>query len=116
MLELLLAVFFKWRKMEYIYAVMLLNKAGKEANVENVTAVLKAAGVEADAAKVKSLIAALEGVDIEKVISEAAVAPISGGAAPAGTGAAAAPAEKKEEKKKEAQPAVDAAAGLGSLF
>lgn len=93
--------------MEYIYAVMLLNKAGKEVSEANVTAVLKAAGVEADAAKVKSLLAALEGVDIEKVIAESSVV----AAAPV---AAAPAAEKKEEKA--AEPEVDASAGLGSLF
>lgn len=96
--------------MEYIYAVMLLNKAGKDVNEANVTAVLKAAGVDADAAKVKSLIAALDGVDVEKVIAESSVAVQ---AAPA---AGAAPAEEKKEEKKEEAPAVDASAGLGSLF
>jgi len=98
--------------MEYIYAVMLLNKAGKDVKEDSVTAVLKAAGVSADSAKVKSLIAALDGVDVEKVISESSVV-----AAAAPAASAAAPAEeKKEEKKVEAAPAVDASAGLGSLF
>ncbi len=98
--------------MEYIYAVMLLNKAGQTVDEKNVTAVLKAAGVEADAAKVKSLIAALDGVDIEKVIAESSVV----AAAPAAAPAAGAPAEEKKEEKKEEAPAVDASAGLGSLF
>jgi len=96
--------------MEYIYAVMLLNKAGKSITEEAVTGVLKAAGVEADAAKVKSLIAALDGVDVAKVIEENSV---TVAAAPAA--GAAAPAAAKEEVKVEA-PKVDAAAGLGSLF
>lgn len=96
--------------MEYIYAVMLLNKAGKEVTEDAVTKVLAAAGVEADGAKVKSLIAALDGVDIEKVIEENSVA-----VAAAPVAAAAAPAAV-EEKKEEAAPAVDASAGLGSLF
>lgn len=100
--------------MEYIYAVMLLNKAGKEMSEDNVSAVLKAAGVDVDAAKVKSLIAALDGVDIEEVIANAAVAaPAAAASAPAAEAPAA--EEKKEEKKEEA-PAADAAAGLGSLF
>jgi len=98
--------------MEYIYAVMLLNKAGKEVTEETITAVLKAAAVEADAAKVKSLIAALDGVDIEKVIEENTVT-VAAGAAPAAAGT---PAEKKEEKKKEEAPVVDASAGLAGLF
>ncbi|MCA9496297.1 MAG: 50S ribosomal protein P1 [Nanoarchaeota archaeon] len=98
--------------MEYIYAVMLLNKAGKDVNEANVSAVLKAAGVSVDAAKVKSLIAALDGVDVEKVIAESSVAVA---AAPVAGAAPAAVAEEKKEEKKE-EPAIDAAAGLGSLF
>ncbi len=102
-------------KMEYIYAVMLLNKAGKDVSEDNIVAVLKAAGVEADAAKAKSVVAALEGVDIEQVIAESSVAVAApAAAAPAADSGAAAPA--KEEKKEEAAPAADAAAGLGSLF
>lgn len=98
--------------MEYIYAVMLLSKAGKEVSEANVTAVLKAAGVDADAAKVKSLIAALDGVDIDKVIAESSVV-----AAPAAGAAPVAASEApKEEKKEEKAPEVDASAGLGSLF
>ncbi len=98
--------------MEYIYAVMLLNKANKEVSEAHVTAVLKAAGVTADAAKVKSLIAALDGVDIAKVIAESSVAQVA--AAPAHASAPAAHAAPAAHKKEE--PAVDAAAGLGSLF
>ncbi len=96
--------------MEYIYAVMLLNKAGKEVTDKAVSDVLKAAGVTADAAKVKSLIAALDGVDVAKVIAESSVA-----AAPVASTAAAAPAAVKDDKKVKA-PEVDASAGLGSLF
>ncbi len=115
MQQQVLASYFKIIKMEYIYAVMLLNKAGKEITEANVAAVLKAAGVDADAAKVKSLIAALDGVDIEKVIAESSVAAVAAPAASAAPAGAAPAAEKKEEKKEEA-PAADAAAGLGSLF
>lgn len=94
---------------------MLLNKAGKDVTEDNVSAVLKAAGVDVDGAKVKSLIAALDGVNIEEVIASTAVAaaPAAAGAAPAAEAAGEAP--KAEEKKEEA-PAVDASAGLGSLF
>lgn len=99
--------------MEYIYAVMLLNKAGKDVTEENITAVLKAAGVEADSAKAKSLVAALDGVNIEEVIANSAVAaPVVA----AGAVVAAPAAEAAKEEKKEEAPAVDAAAGLGDLF
>lgn len=101
--------------MEYIYAVMLLNKAGKTVDEKSVSAVLEAAGVTVDAAKAKSLIAALDGVDVEKVIAESSVVAAAPAAGSAPAAEAAAPAEKKEEKK-QAAPAADASAGLGSLF
>ena len=103
--------------MEYIYAVMLLNKAGKDVSEDNIVAVLKAAGVEADAAKAKSLVAALDGVNIEEVIASSAAvaaAPVAAAGAASAGDAGAAPAA--EEKKEEAAPAVDASAGLGDLF
>lgn len=102
--------------MEYIYAVMLLNKVKKDINDANITAVLKAAGVDVDAAKVKSVIAALDGVDIEDVIANSCVATASAAPASSSDSASsqAAPAQEKKEEKK--APAADAAAGLGSLF
>lgn len=102
--------------MEYIYAVMLLNKVKKDINDANITAVLKAAGVDVDAAKVKSVIAALDGVDIEDVIANSSVATTSAAPASSSDSASsqAAPAQEKKEEKK--APAADAAAGLGSLF
>jgi large subunit ribosomal protein L12 len=103
--------------MEYIYTVMLLNKAGKKITEDNIKAVLKAAGVEVDAAKAKSLIAALDGVDIEQVIAESSVAVATAPAVAGGSGASSETTEeKKEEKKEEETSSEDAAAGLGSLF
>ena len=104
--------------MEYIYAAMLLNKAGKEVNEQNLTKVLEAAGVKVDNAKIKSLVAALEGVDIEKVIEENSQVAVAAPAAGSSSNASASSdnkEEKKEEKKKEESTA-DAAAGLGALF
>jgi len=102
--------------MEYLYATLLLHSAGKEINEENVKKVLEAAGVTPDAAKVKALIAALEGVNIDEVIQQAAV-PVA--AAPAATAAQPEQAEEKKEEKKEeeeAKKAEEAAAGLSALF
>lgn len=59
--------------MEYVYAALLLNATEKEINEENVTAILSAAGVDVDDARVKALIASLEDVDIEEAIATAAV-------------------------------------------
>jgi large subunit ribosomal protein L12 len=98
--------------MEYVYSAMLLHSAGQPITEENVKKVLTAAGVKTDAARVKALVASLEGVNIDEAIKSAAV-PV---AAPA---AAAAPAEKKEKKKEEKKEEVsqdEAAAGLSALF
>ena len=105
--------------MEYIYSAMVLYSAGKPITEEGVTAILKAAGVELDAAKVKALIASLEGVDIKAAIASAAVAaaPAPAAAAPAAHAAAApAAAAKPEVPEEEAVSEEDAAAGLSALF
>jgi large subunit ribosomal protein L12 len=95
--------------MEYVYAAMVLHKAGKEITDSSLKKVLEAAGVHVDEGRVKALVAALTGVNIDEAIKNAA--PMA--AAPA---AAAPKAEKKEEKKKEEKKPEEAAAGLGSLF
>jgi large subunit ribosomal protein L12 len=103
-------------KMEYIYAALLLHKAGKKVDENGVKAVLTAAGVKADESRVKALIAALDGVNIDDAISKAAVAPVTAAAAPAAAGKAA-PAAKEEapeEHKKEDEES--GMAGLGALF
>ncbi len=100
--------------MEYVYAALLLHSAKKEINKENVANVLKAAGVEVNDAKVEALVSALEGVDIEEAIKNAAL-PVAA-AAPA---AAPAAEEKKEEAKEEeddSKKEEEAAAGLANLF
>jgi len=102
--------------MEYVYAAMLLHKAGKEINEKSVSEVLTAAGITADSARVKALVASVAEVDIEEAIK---AAPAMMTAAPAAT-AAAAPAEeeKKEEESEEDEEKKEEAAmeGLGSLF
>ena len=106
--------------MEYIYAALMLNSAGKEITEEGITSILGAAGIDVDASRAKALVAALENVDIESAISQAAVAPVAvaaGGAAPAASAAAeAAPVveEAPEEEKKEEEES--GMAGLGALF
>ena len=55
--------------MEYVYAAMLLHSAETEIDEKAVTAVLKAAGVSADSARVKALVASLSGVDIAEAVS-----------------------------------------------
>ena len=55
-------------KMELIHTALLLNKAGREVNEANVKKVLEAAGIKEDEGKIKALITALEGVNIEEVV------------------------------------------------
>lgn len=95
--------------MEYIYGALLLHKLGQEVTADNLTKVIAATGAQVDEAKVKSLIASLQGVDIAAELENASAV----AAAPAAGAADAAPAkeENKEEKKEE-----ESAAGLGALF
>jgi len=97
--------------MEYIYAAMLLHKAGKAIDAESLKKVLSAAGVTPDDAKIKTVVVALNGVDIDKAIKDAAPVAV----APAG--GAAGGSEKKEKPKEEEKVSEEAAAaGLGALF
>jgi large subunit ribosomal protein L12 len=63
--------------MEYVYAAMLIHKAGGKIDEGTVTKVLEASGAKPDAARVKALVAAFDGVDVEKVIKEASVMPVA---------------------------------------
>ena len=101
--------------MEYVYAAMLLHKAGKEISEKSVSEVLTAAGVTADAARVKALVASIAEVDIEEAIK---AAPAMMAAAPAAAAAAPAEEAKKEEEPEEdeSKKEEEAMEGLGSLF
>jgi len=105
------------KKMQYIYSAMVLYSAGKAITEDAISAILTAAGVEVDAAKVKALVASLEGVDIESAIANAAVAaPAAAAAAPAAGAAAAPAAAEAKEEEEEAVSEEEAAAGLSALF
>ena len=101
--------------MEYVYSAMVLHAAKKTVNEESITKVLQAAGVQVDAARVKALTAALEGVNIDEAIATAVAAPVAA-AAPAAAGPAEKKEDKKEEKKEEKVSESEAAAGLSALF
>ncbi|BBL61883.1 MAG: 50S ribosomal protein P1 [Methanobrevibacter arboriphilus] len=101
--------------MEYIYAAMILHSADKDINEENVKSIIEAAGIEADDARVKALIAALEDVDIEEAIATTAMAAAPAAATEAAP-AAEEEAEEEEEEEEEEAAEEEAAAGLGALF
>jgi large subunit ribosomal protein L12 len=92
--------------METIYAALLLHKLGKEVSENSLKKVLEAAGSSVDESQIKSLVASLKGVDIDKELESASLV-----AAPTES----APKEEKKaahiEEKKEA-----AAEGLSALF
>ncbi|MEM4481301.1 MAG: 50S ribosomal protein P1 [Desulfurococcaceae archaeon] len=105
--------------MEYVYATLLLYKAGKEINEENLKHVLEAAGVAVDEIRVKSLVAAVKNIDIAKVLEQVLAAPVSAAPVSAAPQQAPAPAEKKEEEKKEESKELSEEAlaeGFSSLF
>jgi len=98
--------------MENIYAALLLHKAGKDVNEENLKKVVVAAGVEVEESQIKSLVASLKGVNIDKELESASLVATT----PVGN----ASSESKEEKKEEAKPKEEkkeaAAEGLSALF
>lgn len=103
--------------MEYMYAALLLHKTKQELNEENMKKVLTAAGSDADAGRIKAVVAALDGANVDEIIEKAsAVAAAPAAAAPVAGGDA--KEEKKEEKSEEddAKSEEEAAAGLGALF
>ncbi len=105
--------------MEYVYAAMLLHKAGKDINEASLTQVLTAAGVSADAVRVKALAASLAEVKIDEAIKSASTMMTAPAAvAPAATPAAEAKPKEDEKKKKEDEKQKEEAAleGLGALF
>jgi large subunit ribosomal protein L12 len=101
--------------MEYVYAALLLDAAGKEVNEKNILEVVKAAGLQPDEAQAKAVAASLKGVNIKDVIKNAQTVSVAAPAAAAPSakeGAEKKPKEPKEEQKSEAE----AASGLASLF
>jgi len=95
--------------MEYVYAALVLHKLGKPVEEAGLKKVIEAAGGTVDDAKLKTLLASLKDVDIDKELENASVAAVAPAAASGATEAAA--EEPVEEVKTEA-----AAEGLSALF
>ena len=100
--------------MEYVYAALLLHKAGKSLTAKAMEDVMTAAGASPDKARIKALLAALKDVDIDEALKSAAAMPVAAAPAAAGGEAAAGAEEKKEEEEEEKEE--EFTAGLGSLF
>lgn len=102
--------------MEYVYAALLIHKAGGKVDEASLKRVVESAGVKANDAKIKALVAALEGKNIDEAIKKASAVPVA--LASASASAPVHAGEKKEEKPKvnEKKAEEDAAAGLSALF
>ncbi len=104
--------------MEYVYGALLLHSAGKEINEDGLQKVLSATGEDVDESRVKALVAALDGVDIEEAIEKAApvaaAAPAASGGSESAAEEEAADDEEDEEDDEKAQE--EASEGLGALF
>ncbi|MCI4324500.1 MAG: 50S ribosomal protein P1 [Thermoplasmata archaeon] len=103
--------------MEYVYGALLLNAAGKPIDEKALTQVMTAAGVSPDGARIKALLASLDGVNLTEVLAKAETfaAPA---AAPAHADKKDDKGGKKEEEKKEEKGVTEeeAAEGLSALF
>ena len=102
--------------MEYVYAAMLLHKAGQKVDEASVKKVLEAAHVKVDEARAKALVAALEGVNIDEAIEKAAIAQVAVAAPAAAEHKADAKADHGKKAAEEKKSEEAAAAGLGALF
>jgi large subunit ribosomal protein L12 len=100
--------------MEYVYAALLLHKTGQKLSAKAMEDVLTAAGATPDKGRIKALLAALEGVNIDEALKSAAAMPVA--AAPAAAAGAAAPEKGKKKEEKEEEKEEEFTAGLGSLF
>ncbi len=100
--------------MEYVYAALLLHKAGKPIDEKSLAGVLKAAGVNADQVRVKALVASLAEVNIEEALkSQPMVVPAAAPTAPAPAAEKKPAEDKKKKDEKEEEKALE---GLGALF
>ncbi|MHB8351837.1 MAG: 50S ribosomal protein P1 [Thermoplasmata archaeon] len=103
--------------MEYVYGALLLNAAGKPIDEKGLSGVLSAAGISPDAARVKALLASLDGVDLKEVLAKAETVAVAAPAAPAASDKKEEKGKKEEEKKEEKGVSEEEAAeGLSALF
>ncbi|MFQ6125985.1 MAG: 50S ribosomal protein P1 [Candidatus Heimdallarchaeota archaeon] len=102
--------------MEYLHAALLLHSANKPIDEASLSKVLKAAGLSPDEARIKALVAALDGVDIDEAIKTAPSFAVAPAAAAAPTASSAQPAVTKEKVKEEKKEEEEEDLGLSSLF
>jgi len=98
--------------MEYVYAALLIDTAGKEINEKNLLEVIKSAGFSPDEAKAKAIVESLKDVNIKEILKSAenmqTVASPSKAEEPK--------AEQKQAAKAEEKSSEEATTGLAGLF
>jgi large subunit ribosomal protein L12 len=100
--------------MEYMYAALLLHKLKQDINEDNVRNVIKATGVVPDDLRIKSLVTALNEVNIDEALKSSPVS-VPGPAIPPASSSPQ-PTESKEQEKKEEKKEEEALEGLSALF
>ncbi len=101
--------------MIYLYSALLLHKAGKEINEANIKKVIESTGVQTDDGKIKALVAALHGVNIDETIKNALAAQVTV-AAPVASGGEKPKAKEEPSEADKKKDEEQASAGLASLF
>jgi len=96
----------------YMYAALVLHKAGKPITEASLTSVVKAAGLDVDQVKVKALASALSEINVDEALKSASTMAVAAPAAAAPAATAKVEEKPKEDEKKEEE----ALAGLASLF
>ncbi len=100
--------------MEYVYAALLLDAAGKEVTEQSLMDIVKAAGMSPDEARAKAMVASLKGVNIKDIIKNAQSMQTAAAAPQAQQDGAQQKAQKKPEEDKKTEE--EAATGLAGLF
>jgi large subunit ribosomal protein L12 len=95
-----------------VYAALMLHEAKKEINEENLKKILEATGAQVEEAKIKALIAALQGVNIDEALKQA----VAIQAQPTTTTQEKKEGEKGGEEEEAKKKAEEAVAGLSALF
>jgi len=102
--------------MEYVYAALLLDAAGKEINEKSILEVVKAAGISPDEAQAKAVAASLKGVSIKDVIKNAQSMQMQAPAQAAPQAQGGEKKQKAEAKEEDTKSEAEATSGLASLF
>jgi large subunit ribosomal protein L12 len=101
--------------MEYVYAALLLHKAGKPIDESSISKILQTVGIEVDPSKAKSLVAAISEINIDEAIKSTQTF-IPAASTPTDSLKSVSEEKPEEEEEKEEEKEEEALEGLGALF